>query len=343
MKKGEVLTAKQTPGQTINGIAMGVGKQFFRFGMNYIMVIVNIIAIALMTLVSIGFQGWEFLWTSTFIITTIILFVIYISTHWALHNSRLKKLRIFEQNVEYMEEQEKKIKETTGTKEWVEHCGEFLAWRAIEKKKEAWKTHISNALVDLDKKYRKRRYQKQVAIDRREITDYERKHLSEEEIEKRQNEIDELKMSNPYTVRKRMYQEYLSDEWIARNIDNFNVDFDNVGRLFIENGATKKQQQKSQSSASYMKDNWQSRIVAFLMSGFITAFTVDLFMNIRDLQTWLVFAIRMINLILNIIMGTDYGDRFFIEYDVHNIRARVSITHEFRAWGLSRNIFTVAK
>lgn len=342
MPKDNLNPKDKTLGQEINGIVLGVGGKFIKYGFNIIMVVVNLGAIVLMTVVSIGFQGWNYLWTPTFIVTTIILFVIYISTHWSFHNLRLKKLRENERNIKYFNEQEEDINKITRTTEWLNNCGEFLAWRDVEMKKDAWRIYMQNSLIALDKKYRKKRFHKQIAIDRRIITEYERKHLTAEEIDTLQNEIDKAKENNHYTQLKLKYQEQLTDEWIVRNLDKFNIDHDEVDRLFVEHGTMSKRQRKSKSQASYTKDNWSSRVIALLMSGFITMFSVDLALSWSTLEAWIIFAIRFLNLIINIIMGSDYGTQFFKSYDIHNVTSRKTITNEFKAWGLKKGIYTIA-
>lgn len=338
----KITEIRQTTGQKINGVSLNVGKGIARFGMNYTMVFANIAAVALMTLVSIGFQGWSYLWTSTFIVTTVILFFIYITTHWSVHNLRLKRLRDYIENIEYIEKVEDDIALVTNTIEWIEYGSYFLSYRAVEKKKEAWKIYVQNLLLKLDKKYSRWYHKKAFEIDRKIITEYEMKHLTEEEIEKRKREIEIEKSKNRYTLLKEKYNEQLTDDWIARNLDKIHIDYDDVDRQFIENGATYRKQKKSKSEASYAKDNWQSRFVALFMSGFITAFSVDLAFGFKDLQTWIIFVIRIINLFLNVIMGRDYGEQFYMAFDIHNLNSRKSIaTKEFKAWALAKGVLKV--
>lgn len=321
---------KETGQEKVGRLGKKIGGVAWRYGINYGLLIMEIVAITVLTVMSVGFDGWAYLLTPSFIITTIILFLIYTASHWTMFNLRIKKLRAYDENKQYIKEQESTIKKTTTTVEWVTHKAEFLSNRKVSKKREAWKIHIQNKLTKLERKAPS----KQIAIEESVITDFQRKNLSPDDLTALQARFDEQRRNNPYSVKKRLYEQQLTDKWIAENINRINIDFDDVNSQFIETGSMIKGQEKTKTEerGKYTKDNSASRLTGLLFTAFISAFTIDLLANWKDGAAWIQFALRMTFLLVNVIMGLDYADGFYRDVDVHNVDNRVSVCSEFWVW-----------
>ena len=329
------MAEKETKQEIIGKHAKKVVRWGFRYAINYTLLIFEIVAIVLLTLMSVGFDGWEYLITATFIITTVILFAIYGATHWTLFNLRIKKLRANPDNIEKQKALEIEIKKTTDTKEWVEYSPHFLSWREVEKKREAWKIHIQNKITKLEKKASAKEY----AIEETVITDFQRNHLSESELKALQESLDQARSKSPYSIKKRLLTQQLTDEWVAKNLYKISIAHDDVNGQFIETGSLIKGQvlTKTEERGKYFKDNAVGRLGALLITMFISAFTIDLIANIQDAGAWITFAFRMLFLLINIISGLDYADGYYRDVDVHNATARYGVTKEFWVW-FERNV-----
>jgi hypothetical protein len=319
----------ETKQEAVNKTVKRAIGQFWLYGINYILVLIELVVLSLLTWASIGFDGFGFLITPQYIITTIALLMIYTSAHWTVFNLRVKRLRGNTENKAVIEKNEIEIKQTTNTMEWFTNSDLFLAERRIEKKVEAWKIYVRNRLTILNQKAKK----KDRMIDTAKITNYQREHLSENDLLALQQRFDEERNNNAYCIKKRLYEQQLTDTWIAENLDKIHIDFDDVDKNFVETGSLLQGVKKSQTKekGKYTKDTWQSRLVALLFTMFISAFAIDLLLNL-DSGAWIIFGFRVLFFIINIVMGLDYADGFYRDVDLHNSLSRVRVKNEFVVW-----------
>ena len=301
-----------------------------RYGLNTLLIFLEIAILTVMTVMTPNFQGWQYLLTAGYIITSIILFLVYTAANWTVFNSKIKKKRDDPEWKAQLKADEAEIHAITGTAEWVNEHGKFLSWRRAEKKRSAWETYVRNAITKLDRKVRP----KDRIIHDSVITDFQRQNLSETEVQALEKKYDLARAKNRYCRKRKDYEEMLKAEWIALNLDHISVDFDDVDEGFIKTGSLIRGTEKSKTEerGKYLHDNMGSRIVWFLIAMFITAFTLRLVVAWDDFGAWMLFIGRMISLLLNILFGLDYADGFFRDVDEHNIESRKSICGEFLVW-----------
>ena len=82
----------------------------------------------------------------------------------------------------------------------------------------------------------------------------------------------------------------------------------------------------------YAKENIPSRIQNLVISGAFSAFATDLVAGGMTKQAWFDFAIRMVLLMMNSLMGVNYGTKYYEEIHVDNLDNRIAITDEFLSW-----------
>jgi hypothetical protein len=289
-----------------------------------------------MTVMTLGFEGWEYLWTAEFIITTILLTIIFRSSHWTVFNAKLKKMISSPWHKAFKKETETDVKKTTGMVEWKNYKTEFFAWRRVEKKKEAWKIKVQNEITKLTNKAKK----KDLAIESATITEFQRNNMGDNELFALQQRYDEDRKNNKYCIQKRSYAEKLTDKWIAENLDRIVIDFDDVNSQFVEIGSKIQGQEHSQTNTKgkYWKDNGASIFAGFAITSFISAFTIDLMSNWGNGEAWALFGLRMSILLVNIIFGLDYADGWYRDVDEHDLLSRQSICGEFWTWFTDKGV-----
>lgn len=319
----------ETKQEIINKTVKHSAGQFWRYGINYVLVLIELLILSLLTWASIGFDGFDFLLTPQYLITTVSLLMIYTSAHWTVFNLRVKRVRSNDVNKAIIEENERKIRDTTKEIVWYENIDQFLAERRVDKKVEAWKIYVRNRLTLLNQKAKK----KDRIIDTQQITTYQREHLAQSDLVALQQRFDEERNKNTYCIKKRLYEQQLTDTWVAENLDRIHIDFDDVDKNFVETGSLLQGVKKSQTKekGKYTKDTWQSRALALLFTMFISAFAIDLLLNL-DSGAWIIFGFRVFFFIINVVMGLDYADGFYRDVDVHNSLSRLRITNEFKVW-----------
>lgn len=319
----------ETKQEIVNKTVKRAGGQFWRYGINYVLVLIELAILSLLTWASIGFDGFGFLITPQYIITTVSLLTIYTSAHWTVFNLKVKRLRSNEENKKTIEEKEAEIRDVTKTIEWYTNSDQFLAERRIDKKVEAWKIYVRNRLTILNQKAKK----KDRIIDSAQITEYQRQNLTESDLLALQQRFDDERSNNAYCIKKRLYEQQLTDKWIAENLDKIHIDFDDVDKNFVETGSLLQGVKKSQTKekGKYTKDTWQSRLLALLFTMFISAFAFDLLLNL-DGGAWIIFGFRVFFFIINVVLGLDYADGFYRDVDLHNSLARFRIANEFKVW-----------
>ena len=308
-------------------------KIFLAFLPNILINLFAIIALALITLIAFNFDA-DYILSWAFVITTGLLLVIYVSVHWATFDAKVKALRRNKDNIEYWLAQEQDIKKVTNTVVWANHKHEFLGYRNQDQKIVAWKTHITNQLTKLSNKASR----KDLFIETQDVTPFQRKNLTEEQVKELEAKYDEQKSKCRYLKRKAQLEGYLEDKWIANNINKISIEFNEVDIQFIETGSVIKgiTKDKTQKKGKYAKDNTVSRVVSIILTLFISAFTADLGLSHFTPDAWFVFTIRMFLLVVNITMGLNYGETYYAELDIHNVDSRNMTTDEFKIWVLEK-------
>ena len=299
-------------------------------------IIINVASIGLLAALSVAFLDLDvkYLLTWSFYVTSAVLFIIFTASHWSAYNARVKKLRADKTKRAELKATDDEIKKTTRTVEWVQYRDEFVHERNQTKKKEAWIQHIQNKLTKLTNRSR----EKDRLIEIANVTDYQRETLAPDALQAVQQAFDDARAQNTYCKRKRAYAAKIEPKWVAENIDKIRIRYDEIDVQFIETGRIVRGINKSKSDArgKYFKDNAGNRLLFLLLTTAISAFAIDSFQAGITLKDAIVFSFRMLNLTINIVMGTAYGDDFYRDVDEFNMESRNSICGEYKQWGLAK-------
>jgi hypothetical protein len=305
---------------------------------NALINIFAVVAIALLTVVAFNLD-FDFITSWQFLVTTVALVVIFTLVHWSFYDAQVKALLSNIENIAYMEKCENEIAVITNTKEWVENRQEFVNWRNQNEKIDAHIKNVQNRLTKL----KRRATKKQLAIELANVTEEQRKYLTEEQATALQKEYDSARQKSKYHRKKMALEEELTDEWIFNNIDKIAIDYNEIDTLFIESGTELQRIKKDrvEKRGKYIKDNGLFRVAGMLLTVAISAIVAEPLVDGGGADQWATFALRMVLLVYNLIMGLNYGKDFYVEYNLHNINSRVSITKEFKVWALNKGIFKV--
>jgi len=267
-------------------------------------------------------------------ITTLVLVTIFTTSHWSTYDMRVKALKQNVENKEYIKSQTDEIKKVTNTVAWQNHKTEFINDRNLGKKIEQWKIIVENRLVRLEHKATK----KDLDIEAMAITEFQKAHLTEEQLKDLEASIDLKKSKNRYLQRKKVLEEMRTNEWIAENVIKKNIEYNKIDTMFVETGSVVKGQEKDkvEKRGKYAKDNSGQRLFSIFISIFLTAISTDLMIEGFTKEAWFIFTFRVMILVFNIIMGLNYGDNYFVETDIHNVDSRVMISGEFKVWAMER-------
>ena len=269
------------------------------------------------------------------------LFVLFTSVHWSFSDGRVKALRNKKENQQYVKEQTNKLNKITDTLVWQQHRLTFINERNQKQKIVAHEINVRNKLNALKKQAKP----DDLRIESLTITSLQEQMLCEEEIEQLKKQYEKEKLENDYCIKKAELGTQLTQEWIAKNIDSITIDYNEIDVHFVENGEEKESQQKDKVSkkGKYLKDNGLTRTGFFVLSFALSAIGADAIAEGGTKEAWAIFAFRMALVTYNLIMGINYGDKFYDEYDLHNINARVSISYEFQDWALNKGYMTIKK
>jgi len=308
-------------------------NSFLNYLPNILINLFAVIALWIMTVLVLDFDA-NYLLSFRGVATTIVLTILFTSTHWSMYDMRVKKQKRDPENKEYIKENIVSIKKVTATVTWLDHKEEFVNDRNLEKKIEQWKILIENRIVKIEKKAKK----KDLDIEAMGITDFQRQHLSEQQVLDLQAKIDKEKNENRYLQRKKLLEEMRTNEWIAENIMKKNISYDKIDTMFIETGSVVKGQEKTkvEKKGKYAKDNIGQRIFSLVIAIFLTAISTDLGLSGFTTGAWFILAFRIIIWTYNVVMGVNYGDIYYAETDIHNIESRVALTDEFKVWALKK-------
>jgi len=303
--------------------------------------LINIFAIAilaLMTVIAFNFDI-DYILSWGFYITSLLLILVYTTTHWSWFDSKLKSNRKKIENKIIHKEKETIIKGVVNTVEWQRNRYQFINERNENELIKAWRIVIQNRLVRLQNNA----HSKDLMIESANITDLQKRTLAEEKIIELQQKYADAKAKNKYCIKKSLYEEKLTDQWILENKNKIMVDYNKIDIQFVETGSVIKgvEKDKTNPSGKYAKDTMPNRFLSFLITFFITAFATDLIINGGTADAWINFGFRMLLLLMNMVTGTNYADLFYEDVDIHNDDSRVSITKEFQTWGLNKGIFTI--
>jgi hypothetical protein len=283
----------------------------------------------------------NYLLTWSFYVTSAILFIIYTASHWSAYDARVKKLRRDKEKIAEMKATEDKIKGTTQSVEWMQHRAPFVHERNQNSKKEEWIRHIQNKMTRLTNRAKDRDRLIEIA----QVTDFQRNTLKEDEISALEKAFDDARGRNTYCKRKRAYASKIEPKWIAENIDKIRIKYDEIDTQFIETGRIVRGISKSKSDArgKYLKDNAGNRVMFLLLTTVLSAFAIESFQAGISWAQSIVLALRSLNLTINIVMGTAYGDDFFHDVDEFNVASRLSICGEFKQYGLAKGFLSKEK
>ena len=312
------------------------GARFLMFAPNLFINFLMVLALMFISMIDKNNKfTWETVVSWTFLFITLTLVMIYQVTHWSAFNSRIKKLTTNEENIDWFEAKEKEITNITTTVEWHNYRSYFVKDRNEEQKVEAWKVHVQNKITLMTTKAKK----KDTDLENETVSAFQRDNLSDSEILKIQSDIHTRQDENRYIKRKRALEEMLTEKWIAEHIKKINIDYNEIDVNFIETGDIMKgvAKDKITKKGKYAKDNAPSRFVTTLITIAVSIFTADLILN-WSLGGWVDFVLRLLLLMLNMIMGTNYANEFFTDTDLHNTKTRVKIVNEFIVWTAKKNI-----
>lgn len=304
-------------------------KLLWRYALNFAIILMAIFILGLMSALIFEFD-FDYLIEPPFIITSIILSIIYLTVHWSSYNAKLKSLRANEDNIDQLRTNNEEIKEVVNTITWQERKHEFISERNQKEKIDAWKVYVTNELIKLDKKTK----QKHKDLEERVITETERTYLSEEELRKLELKLEKQKRKSKYISKKKELKKLLEDEWIIANIDRINIDYNKVDVQFIETGDAYQgiTKDKAETKGKYLKDNGVQRIIMLVLTLFITSFTSSLLFEGINGKAIFDLLTRLLVLFVNIGTGIDYGEIYYAEVDLHNSNSRVRIANEFLVW-----------
>jgi len=302
-------------------------------------VLINFAAVFLLVLMTKTIFGLDldYFVSKEFIITTVALVILYMTVHWSYYDFRVKKKRSNSEYIKFVKDKEKKISDITNTKEWVEHCYDFVSEYNQNKKIDTHRIEVRKALKKLKEKASK----EDKLIESRTITKTQKELLSEDEIEKLKLEYEKARENNEYCQERERLTEQLTDDWIVKNIDKISIGYDPIDTQFIETGDEIQGVQKDKvvGRGKYLRDNIGSRVFSFALTFIITGISVQQAIEGASAEDWTVFGFRMLLLLFNALMGINYGDRFFEEVDVHNINRRVTLANKFKGWALDKGFY----
>lgn len=315
-------------------------SNFSKYLPNILINILVIVIITLMTLAATFNIDPTFVLEARYWITTAVLFIAYLATHWSYYNSRVRQLRANIENREYIEAQKAEINKVTRTTTWSEHRKAFVSDRNARKKVEAWESHIRKRIDKITRRAKESDRDVENAV----ISDFQREVYKDraDELKRLQSEIDARRGENRYCQRKQALVRMLAREWIAENINKIRIDYNEVDIQFIENGNVYSgiQKDKQTPRGLYAKDTLGPRVKTFAFTAALTAIGIDTFSGSILWSSWLLLALRLGGLVFNIIGGVSYGDEFYQKLDVWNIDKRVEIAGEFKIWALNNGYAT---
>lgn len=108
-------------------------NSFLSYLPNIIINIFAVVALMIMTVLILDFDP-DFLFSFRGIVTTIVLTILFTTTHWSMYDMRVKKQKKDTDNKVYIEKGVNDIKKVTNTVTWLDHKEEFINDRNLEKK-----------------------------------------------------------------------------------------------------------------------------------------------------------------------------------------------------------------
>jgi len=315
------------------------GKSVARYLPHFIINLAVLLIITIITLFTTFKIDPTYVLTSTYWITSFVLFGLYMLTHWSDYKTKVRTLRLNKENRDYVKSQRAEIDKTTKTIEWRDHRTEFVHNRNVDQKKVAWETHIRKRIDKLTQRAKKADKDVENAV----ISDFQRQTYKDapERLNALQSEIDARREQNRYCQRKRALENMLTEVWIAEHINKIHIDYNEIDIQFIENGNVYDELQKDRAveRGMYTRNTAPSRLKWFIFTAAITAIGIDSLSGAIIWTSWLLLILRVAGFVVNKVMGAEYGEEHYQKYDVWNIDKRVEIAQEFKVWGLKKGIF----
>lgn len=304
--------------------------------------LINIAVLAIITLITLAATfkiDPDYITEPSYWITSIVLFFLYMLTHWSDYNSKVRSLRLNEENKAYMKAQKAEIDKATKTVEWRDYRTFFIQNRNLEQKKIAWETYIRKRIDKLTARAKDTDKDVENAV----ISDFQRNAYKDapERLNALQSEMQANREANRYCQRKRALENMLTTEWIAENINKIRIDYNEVEIQFVENGNTYNgiAKDRKTSKGKYARDTAPSKLKWFILTAALTAIGIDSLSGTIVWASWLLLVMRLAGFVVNKISGAQYGEEYFQDLDIWNIDKRVEIAQEFKVWGLKKGIF----
>jgi len=304
--------------------------------------LINVVVLAIITLITLAATfkiDPNYVITAEYWVTSIVLFVLYMLTHWSDYKAKLRSLRLNKDNLEYIKTQKSEIDKTTKTVEWRDHRSEFISNRNIEQKKIAWEQYIRKRIDKMTARAKKADKDIENAV----VSDFQKQAYKDapERLNALQSEMDARREQNRYCQRKRAFENMLTPLWIAENINKIYIDYNEIDIQFIENGNVYEGVAKDRAieRGMYSKDTSPERLKWFIFTTALTAIGIDSLSGSIIWSSWLLLSMRLAGFIVNKITGKEYGEEHYEKFDMWNIDKRVEIAQEFKVWGLKKGIF----
>jgi len=301
--------------------------------------IINIAVLAIITLITLAATfkiDPAFVVTPAYWITSIVLFVLYMLTHWSDYDSRLRSLRLNDENIAYIKAQKLEIDKVTKMIEWNDYRSEFIHNRNSEHKKLAWEIYIRKKID----KFTARAKKTDKDIENAVISDFQRAALKDtpEQLKALQSQIDADREANRYCIRKRAMENMLTEKWIADNINKIYIDYNEIDIQFVENGNVYSGVTKDRvvERGMYARDTAPSKLKWFVFTAVLTAIGIDSLSGSIMWASWLLLSMRLAGFVVNKIAGKQYGEEHYQKFDIWNIDKRVEIAQEFKVWGFKK-------
>ena len=304
-------------------------KNFLKYLPNIIIIIVSVALFFAMSQLIFNFDV-EYLLSSEYWVTSIILVTIYTLSHWSAYDAKVKALVSNKNEKVKRDEYEAKIAKVANSFDWLDYKAIFITERNRKEKAKAYKIKIQNKLTRLNN----RTSQRAKDLDLLVITEQEKKNLTDEQLKTREETINLKKLKCRYLRKKAFLEGELQDEWIQQNIDKISIKYNKITEQFVSTGGTIKELDidYNDPKGKYAKENLPSRLQNMMITAALTAFAVDLFFSGLTPDAWFDFGVRCVMMLFNVIIGINYGKNYYDQIFIENLVNRLAITDQFLSY-----------
>jgi predicted transcriptional regulator len=148
---------------------------------------------------------------------------------------------------------------------------------------------------------------------------------------------------NRWVDKLKKLNEQISDEWINKNIDNINIDYDIVTRSLITNGCLIPKSKKRKSRKDYIITKKGAKVFRDIAPKYMMSFAATIFFSVfildavkGNVANWTQFAFKLIVLAWNFALGDDYANIFHKEITMNNIQFRLEMIKKYKQWQKQR-------